>query len=157
MMWFEDELGCPYEYSIYWLLGIERWNWFEYNDELYYISDNVIYKAVRGVDGLCCCGEEVDQREAIDIILHSGDIRKVVVWSIDDQLHAKSLASLFGSKSFVQRVGGTVVITSIDGDALASFWDSKLFDQLPEGIQGKIMLGAIRFGEIVPGTKESVN
>lgn len=154
-MWFEPLLDCDWERSIYWLLGIERWNWFEYEDELYYISDNKIWRAEHGVDGFYR-GEEVDQREAIDIILHSGDIRKVVVWSIDDQLYAKSLISLFGSNSYVMRAGGTTIITSVDGNALASFWDSKLFDKLPDGIQGKTMLGAIRFAEIVPGTK-SIN
>lgn len=155
MMWFENMLNCDYEWSIYWLLGIERGNWFEYEDELYYISDNKIWKAVRGVDGFYR-GEEVNQREAIEIILHSGDIRKVVVWSIDDQLHAKSLISLFGSNSYVMRADGTTIISSVDGNALASFWDSKLFDKLPDGIQGKTMLGAIRFAEFVPGTK-SIN
>lgn len=152
MMWFEYDLDCDYERSTSWLVGKEEYSWFKYNGNMYYVCDNVIMKAIHGDDLCGWYDEEVDQREAFEIIFNSDQLVDIDVWTLKDEENAKHLEALLGEYCFAQRKKGNTVIIGAHGGTVATFWDSNLFDKLPDGEQYMTKLSSIQRMEIVPGT-----
>lgn len=137
-----DDIIPENEDKLAWLLGVKPGAYFKFRGEIYK-ADEIILQAVWTADvGLVL--EEIEQREAYNIILHSDEIQTPLMWDQIDSKNAKSLINIFSLYHKIYRLKGAVYICNPNGDLCAVIWSDDLFSKLPLGERCKICLNAIK-------------
>ena len=143
-----DDIIPENEDKLAWLLGVTPGEYFKFRGEIYK-ADEIILQAVWTADvGLVL--EEIEQREAYNIILHSEEIQTPPMWNGNDAKIAKYLGELFSNYHYISRINGVIKIYEPCGTLVAEIWDPDLLPKLPEGTANRICLNAIRECKEVP-------
>lgn len=148
-----DDIIPENEDKLAWLLGVPRDTYFRYHDKVYK-ADDIILQAMWTADGEFYF-EEIEQREAFDIIQHSNEIETPLMWDAADAKHAKSLIDIFSPYHHLYRAKGTVYICQPSGDVCSVIWSDDLFSKLPLGEWCKICLNGIKECYEVPHIRDS--
>ena len=129
-----DDIIPENEDKLAWLLGVTPGEYFKFRGEIYK-ADEIILQAVWTADvGLVL--EEIEQREAYNIILHSEEIQTPPMWN--------------GNYHYISRINGVIKIYEPCGTLVAEIWAPDLLPKLPEGTANRICLNAIRECKEVP-------
>ena len=129
-----DDISPENEDKLAWLLGVTPGEYFKFRGEIYK-ADEIILQAVWTADvGLVL--EEIEQREAYNIILHSEEIQTPPMWN--------------GNYHYISRINGVIKIYEPCGTLVAEIWAPDLLPKLPEGTANRICLNAIRECKEVP-------
>ena len=143
-----DDIIPENEDKLAWLLGVTPGEYFKFRGEIYK-ADEIILQAVWTADVRLVL-EEIEQREAYNIILHSEEIQTPPMWNGNDAKIAKYLGELFSNYHYISRINGVIKIYEPCGTLVAEIWAPDLLPKLPEGTANRICLNAIRECKEVP-------